>query len=130
MRTWMIVVRSVAILLSWAGMSYAAAPEFPGKTYGPFTLNAAAPTNFPSDAGQRISDFDSDCTTQIILTTGTISVDVEASLDKSGGWYNIGTLTGSHMDSLKGPIDLVRFHVTACGSSCVATATIRCRSGQ
>ena len=119
----------LGLWLGWAAPSLAANPEFPGKTYGPFTLNAAG-EDYPSATGVQVSDVDAACTTQIVVTTGTVSIDIEGQLQGATGWATLGTITTSHMDSLPGPIDFVRFHLTTCGSTCSAVATVRCRSGQ
>jgi hypothetical protein len=111
-------------------MALAANPEFPAKTFGPYTLNAAAPTNYPSDAGVRVSEFDADCMVQLAITAGVISVDVEAQLQGSGAWVNTGTLSTSGLNALTGPLDFVRFHVTTCTGGCSALGLVRCRSGQ
>jgi hypothetical protein len=126
MRAWSVSLLLVVACLGVPALGHAQS-NVAAKTFGPFTLNSV---NYaPDTTGIPISDYDDHCTVQLILASGTISVNVEASLTGGGGFVNTGALSASTLTSLEGPLDYARFNVTAC-SSCLATATIRCRASK
>jgi hypothetical protein len=91
----------------------------------PMTLNSV---NYaPNSTGIYLGDFDGKCTANLVKTSGTFSVNVEGMLT-GGGFANMGTLTDTGLVTIDGPLEYIRFNVTAC-SSCLGTAVLRCRVG-
>lgn len=89
----------------------------------PMTLNSV---NYaPGTDGIYLGNYDGECTANIVKTSGTFSVNVEGQLT-GGGWASMGTVTTTSLVSIGGPLEYVRFNVTAC-SSCLGTAVLRCR---
>lgn len=118
---------AAAFLWMLACVPAAHADIYAARTFPPYTITS---TNFaPGPNGESISGYDGDCSAELVLTSGTISVNIEASLTGSGAFVNMGTVTTNSLTSIRGPIDAIRFNPTAC-SSCLATAVIRCRSAQ
>lgn len=117
---------ALGMLSVWPVAAHAEGPKNATNFGRPLTLNSV---NYaPSETGIPTGDYDGDCTANLVLTSGTLSVNVEGKLE-GGGFVNMGTLTTSSLVSLSGPIQYVRFNVTAC-SSCLATAVLRCRVGE
>jgi hypothetical protein len=98
----------------------------------------------PSATGEDLAAYDGQCTVQLVLTSGTIRVNVETSnVQPDGtplGFVSVGTLQGSTLQDLTGAVERVRFNVTCCqtdctvnpgsgAGSCSAKAIIRCRRG-
>jgi hypothetical protein len=138
MRAWlvgMLVLASVRVAA--ADVEGDIARTFP--TYTLSSVNLA-----PSATGEDISGYDGQCTVQLVLTSGTIRVNVETSnLQQDGtplGFVSTGTLAGSTMQDLTGGVQRVRLNVTCCqtdctvnpgagAGSCAAKAIVRCRRG-
>lgn len=116
-----------AVLGAVLATSPAGADTYHASNFGqPLTLNSA---NYaPDSTGYALGAYDGQCTAQLVLTSGTISVNVEGALTGAGAFANLGTLSTSGMVSIQGPIEYLRFNVTSC-SSCLATAILRCRVG-
>ena len=92
----------------------------------PLTLSSV---NYaPNTTGIPTGDYDGDCTVNLVKSAGTFSVNVETMLE-GGAFANAGTVTDTAMLTLKGPVQYVRFNVTAC-SSCLGKAILRCRVGK
>jgi hypothetical protein len=91
----------------------------------PMTLNSV---NYaPDTTGIPLGNFDGTCTANLVKASGTMSVNVEGMLT-GGGFANMGTLTDTALVTIQGPVEYIRFNVTAC-SSCLGTAVLRCRVG-
>ena len=110
------------------------------RTFATYTLSSV--NLAPSASGENIAGYDGQCTVQLVLTSGTIRVNVETSnLQQDGtplGFFSVGTLQGSTMQDLTGAVERVRLNVTCCqtdctvnpgsgAGSCLAKALIRCR---
>lgn len=118
----------VAFLI--AGIILSAVPArayMAARTFPPYTLTSA---NFaPSTTGEDVSEFDGDCTVNLIKSGGgTLAVNVEGKL-RGGGFVAMGTaLSGSSLSTVKGPVEFIRFNVTTCTGDCTTVAVLRCRA--
>jgi hypothetical protein len=91
----------------------------------PMTLNSV---NYaPDTTGIYLGNFDGTCTANIVKASGTFSVNVEGKLT-GGDFASMGTVTSTSLVTIDGPLEYIRFNVTAC-SSCLGTAVLRCRVG-
>jgi hypothetical protein len=116
----------VLLLLLLASPAWAQPGPQNASNFGqPMTLNSV---NYaPDTTGIPLGDYDGVCTANIVKTSGTFSVNVEGKL-KGGDFASMGTVTSTSLVTIEGPLEYIRFNVTAC-SSCLGTAVLRCRVG-
>lgn len=134
---WLLVV--AVLLVPTAAV--AVTDQDAAHTFTTYTLNSL--TYAPGPTGEDLRAYDGRCTIQLVVTSGEIRVNVEGSLVQQDGtalgFVNTGTLSGSTIQNLNGPMDLVRLNTTCCetdcgdgaggAGSCLAKAVIRCRIG-
>lgn len=105
--------------------AYAADGDQASNFGRPLTLNSV---NYaPDTTGIYLGNFDGTCTANIVKSSGTFSVSVEGKLT-GGEFASMGTVTSTSLVTIDGPLEYIRFNVTAC-SSCLGTAVLRCRVG-
>jgi hypothetical protein len=104
---------ALPVLLLLASPAAADAP----KCVGPYTLNS---DNFAPDAtGDDVEQWVGDFTVNLVKTTGTLNVSVEAKLP-GGDFASLGTMSTTSIAQFHGPLYKLRFTVSSC-SSCLAT---------
>ena len=109
------VVLPVALLLCLTGSAFAEQP----KCLGPYTLNS---NNYaPDTTGDDVEAWTGDFSVNLGITSGTLTVTVEAKLN-NGTFASLGQMTTTAITQFHGPLHRLRFLVTNC-SSCNATIT-------
>jgi hypothetical protein len=106
------VLPVLLILLALAAPAWASP-----KCLGPYTLTS---NNYaPDQAGDDVRDWWGDFTVNLVVTSGTLSVSVEAKLD-GADFASLGSMSTTSIAQFHGPLHRLHFLVSSC-SSCNAT---------
>jgi hypothetical protein len=97
------------------------------KCLGPYTLTSN--NNYaPDQAGDDVRDWWGDFTVNLVVTSGTVTLSVEAKLD-GGEFASLGTMSTTSIAQFHGPPHRLHFFTTAC-SSCNATVIACAAKGE
>jgi hypothetical protein len=96
------------------------------KCLGPYTLTS---NNYaPDTTGDDVRDWWGDFTVNLAVTSGTLTVSVESTLD-GGAFASLGSMSTTSIAQFHGPLHRLRFLVSGC-STCNATVIACAAKGE